>query len=302
MQLFQSLEDFEDAISPLEEMAAYESLWVEQGATFKTIADKFRASPGALPSDLVPLAARDAFLQELKKHLTCDYIRQLGIRIHGASDYPAKLRDADHPIEAFYYQGWWDLTQFPAVAVVGARKPSEEGVARTRKLTRALVKHGYTIVSGLAQGIDTAAHTTAIAEGGRTIAVLGTPLNKVYPKENKGLMDVIRNYHLVISQVPFLRYAMQNFRTNRLFFPARNVTMSALTEATVIVEASDTSGTLHQARAAVNQGRKLFILDSCFRNPSISWPRAFQEKGAIRVTTMSDITDNLDCVRETRSD
>ena len=80
---------------------------------------------------------------------------------------------------------------------------------------------------------------------------------------------------------------------NRLFFPERNVTMSALTEATIIVEAGDTSGTLIQARAALQQGRKLFILDSCFRNTSISWPRKFADKGAIRVTDYDDIRQHL---------
>ena len=80
---------------------------------------------------------------------------------------------------------------------------------------------------------------------------------------------------------------------NRLFFPERNVTMSALTEATIIVEAGDTSGTLIQARAALHQGRKLFILDSCFRNPSISWPQKFADKGAIRVMDYDDIRQHL---------
>ncbi|MDH8206440.1 DNA-processing protein DprA, partial [Klebsiella pneumoniae] len=77
------------------------------------------------------------------------------------------------------------------------------------------------------------------------------------------------------SQVPFQRYLDQDYRSNRIFFPERNITMSALTKATIIVEASDTSGTLTQARAALAQGRKLFILESCFQNPSISWPAKY---------------------------
>jgi DNA processing protein len=89
--------------------------------------------------------------------------------------------------------------------------------------------------------------------------------------------------------VPVLRYANQHVPQNKLFFPERNVTMSALTEATVIVEASDTSGTLTQARAALQQGRKLFILDSCFARNDISWPTNYESKGAIRVKEPSDI-------------
>src|SRR6202034_2621634 len=98
---------------------------------------------------------------------------------------------------------------------------------------------------------------------------------------------------LVISQLRIVRYSQQHFRGKKHFFPERNVTMSALTEATVIVEAGETSGTLIQARAALHQGRKLFILDSCFRNPSISWPQKFADKGAIRVMDYDDIRQHL---------
>jgi len=97
----------------------------------------------------------------------------------------------------------------------------------------------------------------------------------------------------LISQVPFLKYESQDFRINRTFFPERNKTMSALTEATIIVEASNTSGSLIQARAAIQQGRKLFILNSCFENKDISWPEYYRKKGAIRVYDFNDILTNL---------
>jgi DNA processing protein len=98
---------------------------------------------------------------------------------------------------------------------------------------------------------------------------------------------------LLISQVPVQRYERQDYRQNRLFFPERNITMSALTEATFIVEASETSGTLIQARAALQQGRKLFILDSCFRNPKLTWPHRFAERGAVRVVDYDDVRQHL---------
>ena len=180
-----------------------------------------------------------------------------------------------------------------SVAVVGARKPSGDGLARTRRLVRALVADGFTIVSGLAAGVDTMAHNTALEEDGRTIAVLGTPLSHAYPKENSGLQRYLAEHFLVISQVPLKRYESQDFRRNRFFFPERNVTMSALTEATLIVEAGETSGTLVQARAALRQRRKLFILDSCFRNPKLTWPSRFADKGAIRVTDYDDVRRHL---------
>src|SRR5712675_3208985 len=93
----------------------------------------------------------------------------------------------------------------------------------------------------------------------------------------------------VISQVPIVRYAQQHLRGKAHFFPERNATMSALTEATIIVEAGETSGTLVQARHALKQGRKLFILDNCFRVPSLTWPAKFAQQGAIRVSDYDEI-------------
>ena len=162
-----------------------------------------------------------------------------------------------------------------------------------RKLVKLLVKDGYTITSGLAKGIDTAAHKTALQAGGRTMAVIGTPLSENYPKENKKLQEFLSKNFLVISQVPFVRYSKQTPMYNKLFFPERNKLMSAITEATVIIEASETSGTLVQARAALEQGRKLFILESCFQNPNITWPSTFEKKGAIRVREYDDIKEHL---------
>src|SRR5690606_19749517 len=124
--------------------------------------------------------------------------------------YPQKLRAAQHPVELLYYQGWWDLVESRSVAIVGTRKPSPEGLARTRKLVRRLVQDGFTIVSGLAAGVDTEAHTTTIAEGGRTIAVIGTPLSHTYPEPNVDLQKQLADKFLVISQVPLRKYERQD--------------------------------------------------------------------------------------------
>ena len=286
--------DFESrAISPLQELGAYEALWDEPKTTFKTLSEKFAARPGSVPSDFVPAQKARACAEFVQEKFRAAEITRFGVRVHGAGDYPEKLRDAAHPIELLYYQGWWDLVDSRCVAVVGTRKPSPEGIVRTRQLVRKLVKDDFTVVSGLATGVDTAAHQTAIECDGRTIAVIGTPLSHIYPRENTDLQRRIARDFLLISQVPVRRYEAQDYRMNRLFFPERNVTMSALTEATIIVEAGDTSGTLIQARAALHQGRKLFILDSCFRNPSISWPQKFADKGAIRVMDYDDVRQHL---------
>lgn len=281
-------------IAPQREMGAYEALWESESASFKTIAETFEQNPTATPSQLVPAETIDATVPEVMRHLEAAHIQDFGVCVNGTADYPSKLRDAKHPLEFFYSQGWRDLAfSHQSVAVVGTRSPSPEGIRRARKLVKLLVKHNCTIFSGLAAGIDTVAHTTAMESGGRTVAVIGTPITESYPRENKELQQRIARDFLVVSQVPILRYARQTFRGNRLFFPERNATMSALTDATVIVEAGETSGTLTQARAALHQGRKLFILDSCFLNPSLTWPARLAEKGAIRVRDFNDILVHL---------
>lgn len=281
-------------ISPWLEMGAYEAMWSEAGAWFKSIADKFRAHPGSVPSDFVPdKRVAYSFSDRARTLLRNGGVLRFGVRIHGAGDYPIRLRAAEHPVEVIYYQGYWDLIGTRSIAVVGTRKPSDAGIAEGARLVRYLVQEGFTIVSGLAQGIDTLAHETSIKLNAPTIAVIGTPLSGSYPKANASLQYKIATEHLLISQVPICRYAAQNFRLNSRFFPERNITMSALTEATVIVEAGDTSGTLIQARAALKQGRKLFILDNCFEIPGLKWPQNYLEKGAIRVKSFDEIRTAL---------
>jgi DNA processing protein len=276
------------AISPRRELGAYEALWLEKGASFKTIAEKFGADPSALPSDFVSLSRADECAAEVMRILKAKGIHRFGVRVNHAGDYPMRLRDAKHPVELLYYQGAWELTETRCVAVVGSREATDDGLDRAERLARELVARKFTVVSGLAAGIDAVAHRAAM-ETGSTIAVIGTPLGSHYPRQNQELQDEIARKFLVISQVPVLRYRKQAVPQNRFFFPERNVTMSALTEATVIVEAGATSGTLIQARAALYQGRKLFILNSCFERRDISWPAHFESRGAIRVREPDDI-------------
>ena len=281
------------AVSPFLEMGAYEALWTKPKTTFKSLSERFAQHPGSVPSDFVPADQAQDCATFVKQRFEEAGIDRFGVRVHGAGEYPEKLRDAAHPLECLYYRGWWDLAASRSVAVVGTRKPSREGLSRTRRLVRELVKNEFTVVSGLAAGIDRMAHETAIKNGGRTIAVIGTPLSHAYPKENAELQrDIAKNF-LIVSQVPVKRYESQDYRLNRFFFPERNVTMSALTEATVIVEAGETSGTLIQARAALHQGRKLFVLDNCFRNSHLNWPKRLAEKGAIRVKDYDEIGQHL---------
>jgi DNA processing protein len=278
---------------PMRELGAYEALWARDGASFKSLATIFRNHPGSVPSDFVPPAEAEGFRQLALAAIREAGIQQFGIRLQGAGEYPARLRDALHPVELLYYQGDWDITSTRCVAIVGTRHPSGAGQRRASRLARCCVGAGFTVVSGLAQGIDTAAHSGAIEAGGLTVAVLGTPITTCYPPQNRSLQEKIAADHLLISQVPIVRHSRQGIRGNRLFFPERNATMSALSAATVIVEAGNTSGCLIQARHAIQQGRKLFILDSCFGDPALTWPARFLERGALRVAEFDELISRL---------
>jgi len=147
-------------------------------------------------------------------------------------------------------------------------------------------------MSGLALGVDTAAHTAALAAGGSTVAVVGTPLDRAYPAENASLQETIYTHHLLIS--PF----RAGERTYRSSFPKRNRVMAALSDATVIVEASDTSGSLHQAAECVRLGRWLFIAKSLAENRDLEWPKKFLKSP--RTAVLSETSDLVRTVTRER--
>jgi len=282
------------------EMGAYEAMWDEKGASFKSIAKKFAMQNGKRPSDFTNRSTAQSYAEKAHERLKDAGKPAVKFLLNEEKNYPRGLRDAEHPIELFYYQGKISLiNKDKSVAVIGTRNPSDEGVRQARELVKFLVASKFTVVSGLARGIDTTAHQTVLDERkdsnqGSTIAVLGTPLSSCYPKENEPIQKEIAKKHLLISQVPVERYYRYNNPLyNKMFFPARNATMSALTKATVIVEAGEKSGTLIQARAALKQGRQLFILNSCFTKSDLTWPEKFLALGARRVEDFEEIRNVL---------
>ncbi len=284
-----AVHELKGTVSARLEIGAFEALWSNGVSSFKQLRDRMALENAAFPSQLVDATTAEACFTRAVDLLRQAGVERFGVRIDGTADYPDKLHDAEYPLVLIYFQGLWDLAVSRGVAVVGTRKPSTAGIARTRKLVQSLVEKKMTIFSGLAAGIDTVAHTTAIKASGRTVAVLGTPLSQHYPKENAGLQREIARDHLVMSQVPVYRYTKNGPSFNRFYFPERNITMSAFSEATIIVEASETSGTLHQARAALKQGRELFILNNNFENPALTWPARFEQQGAHRVRELEDL-------------
>jgi DNA processing protein len=182
----------------------------------------------------------------------------------------------------------------PRVSVVGTREPSHDGIEFAKRLVENLVREKVIVVSGLARGIDTVAHRTVIEECGRTIAVLGTPVNVFYPPENKELQLRLMREHMVISQFPF------GSPVTRKNFVIRNRTMALISDATVIVEAGERTGVISQAWESIRLGRPLFVTSIVeSRNPS--WLSELRRYGAEVLSDPDSLDDLLDLLPWTSS-
>ncbi|MCW1697099.1 DNA-protecting protein DprA [Campylobacter jejuni] len=257
-----------NAINLYEEMLKYEFIW----SSIKNSSLKKFKDLQVIQQDFTSQDAKEKiqnFLLNLDK-------KDFSILTEYNYQFPKNLKNTY--IKSLYYKGNLDLLSEPKkIAIVGARNATEDGIKRAIKLSKELSSKGFVIVSGLAHGIDTAAMRSTIKNNGSLIGVIGTPINEYYPIENKALQDEIANKHLLVSHVPFYKYSIQPFSTKKFYFPERNAVMAAISDATVIVEASETSGTLTQARACIEIGRKLFILNSCFEN-GLKWPYTYEKK------------------------
>lgn len=200
-------------------------------------------------------------------------------------DYPANLRLVSNLPPFLFYRGELRPDDARSVAVVGTRAASETGLRRARDIARVLVGHGVTVISGLARGIDTAAHQSALEAGGRTIAVLGTGITHCYPAENAELAESIVTHGALVSQFWPTR------RPGRDTFPRRNVVTSGISQGTVVVEATATSGAKMQARLALEHGKKVFLLRSLVADQP--WARRYLSRGAVEVSEVPDVVSLL---------
>lgn len=199
-----------------------------------------------------------------------------------------QLRRLPGHVDGVFCVGERALVKRKCIAIVGSREVSSEGAARARKLAKQLVEHKIVVMSGLAEGVDENAHRSAIESGGETVAVIGTPLDKVYPAKHAELQERIYREHLLIS--PFA----SGTETRKSSFPERNKLMAALADGTCIIEATDVSGSLHQAAECVRLGRFLFILKSVVENRDVTWPRRFLDSpDATRVKVVETVEDIL---------
>ncbi len=199
------------------------------------------------------IMARD---QHERAGIEIEKVRALGVDLLVLDDgvYPALLREINDPPLTLYVKGAWaECLDAPCIAVVGSRRCSTYGLNAAQMLARDLAKHGVTIISGLARGIDAAAHRGALEAGGRTVAVIGTGIDEIYPRDHKKLAaEIIDKGGAIVSEFPLATPPVpQNF-------PYRNRVISGLSLGVLIVEAAENSGSLITARMAMEQNREVF--------------------------------------------
>ncbi len=208
-------------------------------------------------------------------------------------NYPALLQSIKNAPQEIYVKGDESCLHLPCITVVGSRNMTEYGREMTQKIVKDLTLAGMCIVSGLAIGVDSVAHQTCIENGGKTIAVLGSGLNKIYPKENTTLFKNIINCGgcVISEQEP-------NQEAEKIFFPARNRIVSGLSIGTIVIEATYRSGTSITAKFAFEQGRKVFCIPNMIGKKNSSGTINLIKKGAIMVTQAQEILYELGIIKE----
>ncbi len=202
-------------------------------------------------------------------------------------DYPEALRHIHDPPFLLYMKGRLAPADAASVGVVGSRRTTHYGRDQAKRLSFQLAKAGFTIVSGLARGIDTAAHEAALAADGRTLAVLGSGIGNVYPPENQALADRIAESGAVISEFPVL------YVPDKQSFPLRNRIVSGLSRGLLVVEAPAWSGALITANNALEQGRAVFAVPGPIDRPTSEGCHRLIQQGAKLVCSVEDIVDEL---------
>lgn len=201
---------------------------------------------------------------------------------------PLNPLERHHAPELLFVAGHAEwLAEHPRVAIIGARHASADGLKRAARLARVLTDENVLVVSGLADGIDSSAHMATLEAGGRTIAVIGTPLSVAYPANHAALQHQLMRDHLVISQFP------EGSPTTRRNFPMRNRTMALVSDASVIVEAGDGSGSLSQGWEALRLGRPLFLMASILEQEDLQWPKTMLDYGAMVLKSPADLLARL---------
>lgn len=211
------------------------------------------------------------------------------------SCYPRSLLNISDPPPLFYVKGRLDLLNSPSLAVIGSRHATPQGLRNSETFSSSLGDAGLCVVSGLAHGIDAAAHRGGLASSCSTIAVVGTGLDKVYPAANRDLAHQIAERGTIISEFPL---GTPPIAGN---FPRRNRLISGLSLGCLVVEASIQSGSLITARLAIEQGREVFAIPGSIHSPQSKGCHTLIKQGAKLVETSQDILDELQCAIKSSS-
>lgn len=264
---------------------------LEAGSAWRVLQESATPTDALFPLD--PVTAVPELAQA--RSLLAD-ANARGTGVHGFLDdeYPPQLRQIHEMPPVLFSRG--ELADDSrAIAVVGSRSASARGREIAARIAGILTGDGVTVVSGLAAGVDTAAHTGALHAGGRTVAVLGTGINHYYPRENRALQEKIATRGLLLSQfLPDAKPTRQNF-------PMRNAVMSGYAAATVVVEAGEHSGARTQARLALEHGRQVVLPQELLAN---SWARGIAERPGVHIVSgMRELTDTVGLIlAETESE
>ena len=257
------------------------------------------------PSELIEID----FISELaKEHLTnnlepenwqnvCDLIEQYSIKFVSILDenYPETLKNIFDPPPFLFYRGEIRKDDFRrALAVVGTRKASNYGKLMTKKIVQELARSGFTIVSGLAYGIDTISHLAALDSGARTYAVMGTGVDQIYPSRNRELAERIMENGVLISEY------IPGSKAERWNFPTRNRIISGLALGSFIIEGDKKSGALLTAKFAMDQNRDVFALPGDINRSQAEGPNYLIKLGAKIVTKASDILEEYELVMDSQ--
>lgn len=250
------------------------------------------APAGALISAGLPARVVENFIV-VRKQVNLDVVMQRvsdsGVQVITWDDaiYPRRLKEIDQPPPVLFVRGSINVEDDWAVSVVGTRRVTPYGRQVASEIARYLAQNGVTVVSGLARGVDAIAHQTAMQAGGRTLAILGSGVDTIYPPEHRKLAEEISHQGAVISDYPL---GTQPESRN---FPPRNRIIAGLSLATIVVEAGETSGALITAEFAVEQGRDVFAVPGSILTPQSEGTNRLIEQGARPLLRMSEILESL---------
>lgn len=263
---------------------------------FGDLESAWRASPADLAGAGLGLKVIERVIQA-RENVDLDKvwekIERQGIKILTWLDeaYPQRLKEIDQPPPVLYIRGDYLPDDLFAVAIVGTRRVTPYGRQITEELSSFLAANGLTVISGLARGVDAIAHQTALKAGGRTIAVLGSGVDKIYPPEHRGLAEQMLERGAVVSD-----YA-PGTPPDASNFPPRNRIIAGLSLAVVVVEAGETSGALITAEFAAEQGREVFAVPGSILAPQSKGTNKLIQKGALPLLSVNDLMQALDITR-----